>query len=314
MSYCPILLEPLKPAETYSKKAMNQLSRQIDELKPLPFDAESLRQESLIRMDKMSIQGVQQKVSAVFSVKQKTFELVSQGGRYIIKPPSLFYPELPENEALTMTLAKLVGLNVPFHGLIYNQDGSFSYFIKRFDREGKTKKIACEDLAQLSLQSRKTKYRSSMEKVAELISDPALISFPAIEKITLFKLTLFNFLIGNEDAHLKNYSVVRHARKISLSPAYDLLNSTIALKNPKEEFALPLHGKKNNLNEKDLFIYYAKERLGLNDGTITMVCNTFKKALKLWPKYIQRSFLSITMKERYLALLEERVSRLSTYL
>lgn len=313
MKFCPILLEPIASSETYSKKALSQFSRQLESLDPIPFDAESLREESLKRMDKMSIQGVQQKVSAVFLVKKRTFELVSQGGRYIIKPPSLHYPELPENEALTMTLAKLVGIDVPFHGLIYNLDGSFSYFIKRFDRVGKTKKIACEDLAQLSKESRKTKYRSSMEKVAELILEPTLMSFPIIESIKLFKLTLFNFLVGNEDAHLKNFTVTREGNKVGLSQAYDLLNTSIALKNPKEELALPLHGKKNNLMEKDLFEYYAKERLKLNDKALDKICNEFKKGLILWPEYINRSFLSNNMKEQYLALLNNRLGRLGSY-
>lgn len=87
-----------------------------------------------------------------------------------------------------------------------------------------------------------------MEKLVNLIDE--YCTFPAVEKVKLFKLVLFNYLVGNEDMHLKNYSVIVANGKVELSPAYDLLNSTIVLKGDTEEIALPLKGKKKNLTRK----------------------------------------------------------------
>jgi serine/threonine-protein kinase HipA len=69
----------------------------------------------------MSIQGVQPKLSAVFNIKDAKFELVDKGGKYILKPQHNFYSQMPENEDMTMILAELIGLDIPFHGLIWSK-------------------------------------------------------------------------------------------------------------------------------------------------------------------------------------------------
>lgn len=277
-------------------------------LNTLAYSAIEQRLEATARAGKMSVQGVQPKLSAILKIKENRFEFVDQGGSYILKPQSEYYPELPENEALSMTLAETIGLEVPLHGLVNCKDDSHTYFIKRFDRIGHNKKLAVEDFAQLSQQSRETKYNSSMEKVAKLLM--TFCSFPRVEVVKLFKLTLFNFLIGNEDMHLKNFSLITRANVITLSPAYDLLNTTIAQKNTTEELALPLNGKKKNLQRSDFIDYYAAQQLQLNQETINHVLQTFKQALPRWPALIQTSALSKVMQEKYLALLEERKNRL----
>lgn len=256
----------------------------------------------------MSIQGVQTKLSARLKIKEEHFEIVAQKGQYILKPQSEIYAELPENEAITMFLANTIGLEVPVHGLIYSKDNSLTYFIKRFDRVGHHKKLAVEDFSQLLGEDRHTKYDSSMEKVIQVISD--YCTFPKIEFVKLFKLTLFNFLIGNEDMHLKNFSLITRDQKITLSPVYDLLNTSIALKNPHEELALPLNGKKNNLKKNDFLIYFANTRLGLNQTIINEVIEDIQTAIKHWPSFIHNSFLTPAMQEKYLDLLSERCQRL----
>ena len=145
---------------------------------------------------------------------------------------------MPENEDLTMRMAGVVGIDVPLHGLVYAKDGSLTYFIKRFDRKGRQEKIAVEDFAQLAGKDRDTKYRSTMEAVVKVLDQ--FCTFPLIEKARLFKLVLFNFLTGNEDSHLKNFSLMRRVPIIELSPAYDLLNTTIVIR-AQEEIALPLN-------------------------------------------------------------------------
>ena|SRR3990167_3584756 len=311
MKRCPITYEPIPEHENYSKRGLFFLSPQLKNLHPLTLSADEQRQEAIARVGKMSVQGVQAKLSAKLKIKEERFELVDQYGHYILKPQNEYYPELPENEALTMSLAAIAGLEVPVHGLIYSKDKSMTYFIKRFDRTGHHHKLAVEDFAQLSGVNRYTKYDSSMEKVMTIIA--RYCTFPKIEYVKLLKLTLFNFLIGNEDMHLKNFSLITRSQKITLSPVYDLLNSTIVQRNTQEEIALPLNGKKNNLNDRDFIKYFAAERLKLNQKTIADVLQTLEQAIPHWKQLINDSFLSSSMQKKYLQLLDERCKRLGLY-
>jgi len=180
-----------------------------------------------------------------------------------------------------------------------------TYFIKRFDRKGQKDKIAVEDFAQLAGMSRDTKYNYTMEKLVKLLDD--YCTFPAVEKAKLFKRVLFNFLIGNEDMHLKNYSIIIRNGKVELSPAYDLLNSSIVLKGDVEEIALPLKGKKSNLTYDVLVNYFGKERCSLTDPVIERILKSIQSALPSWFELIGVSFLSAEMKEKYTRLLQERI-------
>ena len=123
---------------------------------------------------------------------KSVFIIVEKGGRYIFKPRNPMFADLPENEDLTMKLAAVSGCEVPVHGLIWGKDKSLIYFIQRFDRMKNGGKIAVEDFAQLAGMSRDTKYSYSIEKVIALID--RYMTFPVIEKVKFFRLTLFNFL------------------------------------------------------------------------------------------------------------------------
>ncbi len=307
MNVCPITYEPCGDKK-YSGKGLKLLSSTLEDLNDLPFTQEEQLKEAASRAVKMSIQGVQPKLSARLKVKEKMFEVVDRYGDYILKPQSNFYREVPENEDLSMRLAHIAGIEIPLHGLVYSIDGRFTYFIKRFDRYGKKKKRSLEDFAQLAGKSRETKYDFSMEKIVAILDE--YCTFPVIEKVKLFRLNIFNFLIGNEDMHLKNYSLITRNNKVELSPGYDLLNTTIALPNPQEEIALPLAGKKRNLNYKVLINYWGKERLGLNDVVINQIVSTFAKMQDVWERLINISFLSQKMRGNYLELLNSRRERL----
>jgi serine/threonine-protein kinase HipA len=306
MNRCPITYE-LCGTEKYSKKGLRMIAPKLIALNDLPFTAAEQRQEAANRANKLSIQGVQPKLSAVISVVNQQFEIVDQFGNYIIKPQNDIFPELPENEDVTMKMAKVYGLDVPLHGLVYSKDGSLSYFIKRFDRYSKGKKYATEDFAQLSGNSRDTKYDYTMEKLVKVIDE--YCTFPAIAKADFFKRVLFCFITGNEDMHLKNFSLITKAGKTTLTPVYDFLNSSISIKNPQEELALSLNGKKSNFKSTDLIAYYAKDRLGLNDKTINTILSDMNKSLSKWTELIEISFLSDAMKEKYLKLMDNRISR-----
>jgi serine/threonine-protein kinase HipA len=303
MNICPITYEPCGNKK-YSEKGLKLLSRGLTHLNDFPYTQEEQLREAASRAPKMSIQGVQPKLSAKLKVTEGVFEVTDRGGEYILKPQNNLYPQLPENEDLTMRLAEEIDLEIPLHGLIYSKDQKLTYFIKRFDRYGKGKKYSVEDFAQLSGKSRDTKYNYSMEKVAGIIE--AYCTFPVVEKIKLFKLTVFNFLTGNEDQHLKNFSLITKDNKVTFTPFYDLINTTISLANPVEEIALPLKGKKNKLNQNVLIEYWGKERLKINNQVIDQALNSIAQKFERWTELINKSFLSKEMKKKYFILIDER--------
>ncbi len=314
MSRCPITYEECG-ANRYSEAGLRRLSPTLQQLSDFPYSAEGQRREALIHAAKMSIQGVQPKLSVTLNVKLGQFEIVDRGGRYIIKPQHEHFPELPENEAATMQMAALAGIEVPAHGLIHCQDSSLSYFIRRFDRTGRGRKLATEDFAQLSGLDRETKYRSSMERVVEVIDQ--YCTFPVVEKVQLLKRCLFNYLVGNEDMHLKNFSLITRDNKVELAPAYDFLSTTVAYlaigkkMTDIEENALPIRGRKKKLSQTVWLDYFARERLQLNDRIITDVLNELSAALPEWKKLLDICFLSDTQKQLYHALLAQRCQILS---
>lgn len=306
MDRCPITYNETKAR--YSKSGLYKLSPKLRDLKDLPFTAQEQRMEAAARSGKMSIQGVQPKLSATLSVKSQQLNIVEQGGIYIIKPQSELFTQLPENEDLTMKMAALFDIEVPFTGLVYSKDDSLSYLVKRFDRFAKNKKLPLEDFAQLTENTRDTKYNWSMEKLLPVIDN--FCTFPLLEKRKLFRRVLFSFITGNEDMHLKNFSLITRKNKVELSPAYDLLNSTISMGGVIEEMALPLNGKKRNLTRELIFDYYGKEKMELNEKILETealnVINNKERAIAL----IGRSFLSMEMQLKYLDLFNERISTL----
>ena len=306
MNRCPITYELCE--NKYSKSGLAKLSPRLIDLVDLPFTAQEQRREAAIRAAKMSVQGVQPKLSARLSIKNKALEIVDIKGTYIIKPQNDIFREVPENEDLTMKMANSFGIEVPFTGLVYSKDGSLSYFIKRFDRYGKNKKKHTEDFAQLTNNTRETKYNWSMEKLIPVIENNC--TFPLVEKRKLFRRVLFCFLTGNEDMHLKNFSLIMHEKKVELSPAYDLLNTTISMEKATEELALTIAGKKRKINKEHLFIYFGKDILQLTEKTIQSEIQNIKNKKYDLESLIEISFLSKAMKEKYLELLSDRYKRL----
>lgn len=308
MANCPITLDPTPSGQLYSEAGLKAVHPRLAGLHTLEYSTEEQIKQARLRADKMSIQGVQPKLSAVLRVSQQSFELVDRGGKFILKPNPPTYEEVPANEALTMRMAAVAGIEVPVHGLLRAVDDSWVYFVKRYDRVGRSDKLHVEDFSQLIGASRDTKYDSSLEKVVELVE--RLCTFPAIEKPKLAQRLLFCFLTGNEDMHLKNFSLWHRDGVVSLTPAYDLLNSTLVLGKAKEESALPLSGKKKNLTRKLWLSYFCKERLGLNENQIDSILAELGSALPKFRDLIDCSYLSDAAKDGYREILEERVARL----
>lgn len=319
MARCPLTYQELSASEDrYSKSGLRRLSRSLDALRDLEYSAEEQRREAMARATKLSIQGVQPKLSARLSPSLQKFELVDRNGKFILKPQVDAFRWLPENEDLTMRLAETVGIDVPLHGLLFSKDGSLTYFIRRFDRFGRKGKRSVEDFAQLAGATRNTKYDASMEQVAELLR---FATFPQVERLELLKRVLFCFVVGNEDMHLKNWSLLskpltkkradpKAPVRIALAPAYDLLNTTLAVPGTKEELALPLSGKKRKLNRSDFLEYFARKRLKLTEASIDDTLSAIASALPEWPGLVARSFLPQSEQELYLELARSRVERL----
>ncbi len=214
-----------------------------------------------------------------------------------------------------MQLAQLCGIEVPVCGLVTCCDGSLAYFIRRFDRAGQKGKVPVEDFAQLAGLSRDTKYRYSYEKLIGILDQ--YCTFPALEKVELFKRSLFSFLIGNEDMHTKNFSLITRNGKITLAPAYDFLSTTTTFlamgASPKkiEETAITLRGKNRNLSAKTWIDYFGRDRLGLTENTIEKQLGLLRAAYPHWQKMLGNSFLPVEQKKIYSTVLEERAVRLT---
>jgi len=301
---------PLSYAEVenrYDEVSLHRLHPHLTDLKELPFTSDELRWEAGGRAQRLSIQGVQPKLSARLNLKAQSFELVDQKGFFILKPQNGMHPTLPENEDLTMKLARISGLEVPNHGLVYGVDQVLTYWIRRFDRRGRSGKVQMEDFAQLLGRDRDTKYDSSLEEVASVVRSHC--SFPLLECAKLFRLILFNFLCGNEDQHLKNFSLIEDSGKVRLSPCYDLVNSTIVTKT-RGETALTLREKNKALTKEDFLDYFAGKVLQLKPLLIENTLRELAVSLAHWGDWIERSFLWPKYKKAYQDLMLSRGQRL----
>ncbi|HEY9222065.1 MAG TPA: HipA domain-containing protein [Lutibacter sp.] len=251
----------------------------------------------------VSVPGVQPKLSMSFNEEKRDQRLTvvgALGGNYIFKPPSLEYPEMPENEHLTMRLAALLKIKTVPSSLIKLKSGELSYITKRIDRTDDGKKIHMLDMFQIT--EAFDKYKSSMEKIGNALGK--FSSNTQLDKLFFFELTLFSFLTGNNDMHLKNFSMIETASGWVLAPAYDLLNVAIANPEDTEELALTLGGKKNKLR-KEHFVKLALD-LGLNTKQIDGVFKRFSEKKEVLIIMIQNSFLSEIMKVKYIEIFQKR--------
>ena len=226
------------------------------------------------------------------------------GGNYIFKPPMERYPEMPQNEHLTMRIAEAFGINTVKSSMIRLQSGELAYITKRIDRTDDDQKIHMLDMFQIL--EAFDKYKGSMERVGK-----ALRSYSAntlLDQLYFFELSIFVFLTGNNDMHLKNFSMIHSGNEWSLAPAYDLLNVTIVNPEDTEELALTLEGKKQKL-KKEHFDKLGKG-LELNDKQISGVYRRFVRNKELAFQWINNSFLSEKLKVDYQLLLDSRYKRL----
>ena len=256
-----------------------------------------------------SLTGVQPKLSLNLHKHEGSNRLTIVGlwGDFIFKPQTDAYPELPENEDLTMHLAEAARIKVVPHSLIHLADGSLGYITRRIDRTKKGEKIDMEDMCQLTLHPTEYKYKSSCEQIAKAIA--AYSSTPRLDLVNFMQVLLFSFVTGNNDMHLKNFSLYRPKALYQLSPAYDLLNVAIANPKDKEEMALPINGKKAQIKLADFL--KASDTMGIEQRVTLGLINGLRDAMPAWIDLINNSFLSDEMKQNYLDLISRRMDVLT---
>ncbi|MDR6564662.1 MULTISPECIES: HipA domain-containing protein [unclassified Arcicella] len=253
----------------------------------------------------IAITGVQPKLSLdleKIDTRHRRFTIVGLQGDYILKPFSDDYPQLPENEDLTMNLAALCDIKTAEHTLIRLISGELAYLAKRFDRK-KGKKIHVEDLCQLTETLTEHKYRASMEKVGKTIKK--FSTNAGLDVISFFEISVFCFLTGNADMHLKNFSLMSNEMgEIQLSPAYDLLSTKLAMPQDAEEMALTINGKRNRLKKTDFDILAST--LGINEKAKDNIYKKFSLKIPLMLAKISESFLDEKSKQLYKDLINNR--------
>ena len=280
------------------------------EVPELPYDHSQVRQlaKSVIRTQ-TTVPGVQAKLSMDIQRIEHTtrFTIVGLQGRFILKPQTEQYAELPENEDLTMHLAEQAGIAVVPHCLARFVDNRLVYLSKRIDRTPKGEKIPMEDLCQLSEQLTEYKYRGSYEQISKVIN--RLSSAPMLDVVNFWQVVLFSWLTGNSDMHLKNFSLYAPKGNHVLSPAYDLVNTLVVLPSDPEELALNLNGKKRKISWSDWSA--AMTRSGVPEKVQENMRKRFVAVLPQWEETIRASFLSAEMQEQYLAIVKMRIANIS---
>ena len=306
MSKCLYCYKELEPGEvdfhksccrkffgTHTAPSLDYTRAQMDELA-----AQVIRSQT-------TLTGVQPKLSLNLDKHKDSQKLTIVGlwGDYIFKPQTERFAMLPENEDLTMHLAEIAKLKIVPHTLIRMKDGSIGYLTKRIDRKADGEKIAMEDMCQLTERQTEHKYRSSYEQIGKAIRKYSTNA--QLDMVDFLELVYFSWLTGNNDMHLKNFSLYSPAGEPVLSPAYDLLNAVISNPADDDELALNLNGKKKRMKDADFRSAY--RTCGVPEIIFDRVK---KKYLNLLPKFeeeIQRSFLSDELKTFYINLLHRRL-------
>ena len=261
--------------------------------------------------NQIAVTGVQPKLSlglSKLSKKDKPQKLTIMGvlGNYILKPPGEIYPLLPELEDITMHLATIAGIETVPHTLIRLKSGELSYLTKRIDREG-NKKLHLEDMCQLTGRLTESKYRGSYEQIGKVLVKYS--TTPGLDIVNFFEQVVFSFLTGNNDMHLKNFSLFKNPKLgYRLSPAYDMVASALVLEDDDEELALTLNGKKKKIDRKDFEM--AMSHFDIGRKAFDNIFTRLKKSIPDWHDFIEISFLSDKMKQAYHAMIDNKAEQI----
>jgi serine/threonine-protein kinase HipA len=308
MQRCLYCYQPLEQGQTdfhpqCSKKLFGTTTP--PELPYTKDDIESLALE--VVRSQVTVTGVQPKLSVDLEKEangKKRFTIVGLWGKYILKPQTELYVNLPENEDLTMHLATMVNIKTVPHSLIRFKDGSLAYITKRIDRDKKKGKISMEDMCQLTEKLTEQKYKGSHEQIAKIIMLHS--AYPVLDLLTYFEVLLFCYLTGNADMHLKNFSLYKPANEYILAPAYDLLSTKLVLPDDIDELALTLNARKRKLKKSDF--NHLLNTYKIDEKVIENIYEKYRKIVPQWLNFIDTSFLPQQMKEEYKSIIIKRKS------
>jgi serine/threonine-protein kinase HipA len=304
---------------TYSPSCLRNLFNGKKVSPILPYDppqqSEEVTEQFIENRKRISISGVQEKLSLILEKNRLRLTKAGEQGTYILKPVPRDLKkvdQVPANEHLTMQIARQVyGINTAENALIFFKNGTAAYLTKRFDVKNDTEKWGKEDFATLAGKTSDSagpnyKYTYSYEELGALIRQYVPAWRVEIEKF--FALVVFNFLFSNGDAHLKNFSLLESSQgDYLLSPAYDLINTRLHVDDTDfaldkglfvDDFKSEAYKKNSHANQAD-FIEFAK-RIGVNEPRIEKLLQPFLVRQALVESLIQRSFLSDPAKRGYL--------------
>lgn len=302
-----------RPLEKGEKNFHAKCAKKIfgtEEVPALDYTCEDLEKLAIqVIKDQTSLTGVQPKLSLHLHEHEGSQRLTIVGlwGGFICKPQTIQFDQMPETEDLTMHLAELAKIEVVPHTLMRMTDNSLCYLTKRIDRSGSGEKLAMEDMCQLTERLTEHKYRSSYERIAKAIIQYS--SMPKMDVTNFFEVILFSWITGNNDMHLKNFSLYEpQDGVIRLTPAYDMLNAVILNPKDDEELALTLNGKKKRLKRHDFIT--SGLAMGVEQKTIERLIGKYVKLLPEMKKFISNSFLNDELKNKYAELITERIDKI----
>lgn len=266
----------------------------------IDFGLHDLSQQAQDVTGKLSISGVQPKLSVKFDKRKNALISTASGGEYLLKPQTSAFPNVPENEQCCMDIAEEIGIDVPAHCLVPLKDKSLAYVVKRFDRKNGLK-IHQEDFGQIL--EKEDKYTGSVEQIGRKLKEISAV--PGLDVQLFFERVVFYFLIGNGDAHFKNYSIAyQDDGQIRLTPAYDIVCSKLVI--PRgEDSALTVNGKKDKLKRKDFDTL--ADYFGI---PLKVRYDQLVGKFKLIEKMIRSSMLDRDKQEQFIKIVKERFGRL----
>lgn len=194
-------------------------------------------------------------------------------------------------------------MTVP-HSLIRFSDGELCYITRRIDRLAGGGKVPMEDMCQLTGRLTEYKYKGSYEQIAKAIRRYS--SAPQLDVVNFWEVVVFSWITGNADMHLKNFSLYNpDGGGYTLTPAYDMLATTLVMPEDTEELALTLNGKKRKLRKADFIRSITST--GVDEKVIENMARRFGRVLPSWFDLIDRSFLPEDMKHAYKNMILRRV-------
>ena len=310
MDKCLYCYRPLEKGETDFHARCAKKFFGTEKVPVLDYTCEDLEKLAMqIIKDQTSLTGVQPKLSLHLNEHEGSRRLTVVGlwGGFICKPQTIQFDQMPETEDLTMHLAELAKIDVVPHTLMRMADNSLCYLTRRIDRSGSGEKVAMEDMCQLTERPTEHKYKSSYERIAKAIIQYS--SMPRMDVTNFFEIILFSWITGNNDMHLKNFSLFEpHAGNIRLTPAYDMLNAVILNPEDEEELALTLNGKKQRLRRQDFIT--SGLTMGVEQKTVERLIGKYVRLLPEMKKFIGNSFLNDKLKDRYAELITGRIDRI----